>query len=63
MSIIYVNSIVSHCFTVKGMPRQGARVRRGPDWGKGGSVSLPDTNGGIWNCIPRDDSRWINNVC
>ena len=47
MSIIYGNSIVSHCFTVKGMPRQGARVRRGPDWGKGGSMSLPDTNDGI----------------
>ena len=47
VSIIYGNSIVSHCFTVKGMPGQGARVRRGPDWGKGGSVSLPDTNDGI----------------
>ena len=44
VSIIYGNSIVSHCFTVKGMPRQGARVRKGPDWG---SVSLPDTNNGI----------------
>ena len=38
---------VSHCFTVKGMPQQGARVRRGPDWGKERSVSLPDTNNGI----------------
>ena len=47
VSIIYGNSIVSHCFTVKGMPRQGARVRRGPDWGKERSVSLPDTNNGI----------------
>ena len=46
VSIIYGNSIVSHCFTVKGMPREGERVRRGPDWGKGGSVSLPNTNNG-----------------
>ena len=55
--IVYGNSIVSHCFTVNGMPRQGARVRRGPDWGKGGgSASFPDTNDGIVGTVCREVS-------